>query len=154
MADVIGARMEKARELGATRVFDSRTEDIAQELRKCTGGRGVDSVYEMTGAKSCLMQTVDLARRGGTIVLVGLGAESVMPFNFEKLIWNQIQIRPCFRYKNIYPKAIRMLANGVIDVNRIISDRVRLEEVPQALRYHLENKDKITKMIVEMEGEA
>lgn len=150
MSDVLEARMEKARELGATRVFDAGSENVTERVMEMTGGRGVDSVYEMTGAKPCLMQTVDVARKGGVIVLVGLGPESVMPFNFEKLIWKQVQIRPCFRYQNIYPKAIRALAGGLINVNQIISDRVKLEEVPEALRYHIQKKNSITKMIVEM----
>lgn len=150
MCDVIERRMEKAMELGATAVFDSRKCDVAQEILRLTDGRGVDCVFEMTGNHNALMQTVDVACKGGVIVLVGLGPQSVMPFNFEKLIWNQVQIRPCFRYKNIYPKAIRAISSGMIHVVDIVSDRVRLEEVPEALKYHLAHKSDIIKMIVEM----
>ena len=151
MSDVIDIRMEKARQLGATRVFDARTENIQAEIMQLTGGRGVDSVYEMTGVPSSLMQTVDVCRKNGVIVLVGLGAQGTMPFDFEKLIWNQIRIQPCFRYKNIYPKAINAVASGSIPIKQIISDVVTLDEIPSALRYHMENKSKITKMIVNME---
>ena len=150
MCDVVEKRLEKALELGATAVFNSKSCNVAEEVMRLTNGRGVDCVYEMTGAEPVLMQTVDLARKGGTIVLVGLGQKSIMPFNFEKLIWNQIHIQPCFRYKNIYPLAIEAISAGLIDVESIVSDRVKLEDVPQALKYHLENKHNITKMVVEM----
>lgn len=150
MCDVIEKRMQKALELGATAVFDSRKCNPAEEIMRRTGGRGVNCVFEMTGNAAVLMQTVDVACKGGVIVLVGLGPQSVMPFNFEKLIWNQVQIRPCFRYKNIYPKAIRAISGGAIDVESIVSDRVTLQQLPEALKYHLERKSEIIKMIVEM----
>lgn len=153
MCDVIDKRIEKALELGATAVFNSKTSNVCEEVLRRTDGRGVDCVFEMTGNAAALMQTVDVACKGGVIVLVGLGPQSVMPFNFDKLIWNQVQIRPCFRYKNIYPKAIRAISGGVIDVESIISDRVQLGQFPHALKYHLQNKNEIIKMIVEMGGE-
>lgn len=150
MCDVIEKRMQKALELGATAVFDSRICNPAEEILHRTNGRGVDCVFEITGNAAALMQTVDVACKGGVIVLVGLGPQSVMPFNFEKLIWNQVQIRPCFRYKNIYPRAIRAISGGAIDVETVVSDRVTLQHLPEALKYHLEHKNEIIKMIVEM----
>lgn len=150
MCDVIPERMQKACELGAKKVFHAVQEDVVEELMKCTAGRGVDSVYEMSGAKSSLQMTVEVIKKGGIIVLAGLGAEMVMQFDFAKLIWNEVQIRTCFRYKNLYPKAIRAIVSGRIDVNPVISDVVKMDEVPEALMYHMENKAAITKMIVEM----
>lgn len=152
MCDVIDKRLEKALELGATAVFNSRSISPEEEVMRHTGGRGVDCVFEMTGNAAALMQTTDVVCRGGVIVLVGLGTQSIMPFNFDKLIWNQVQIRPCFRYKNIYPKAIRAISGGMIDVESIVSDEVELAQLPRALKYHLENKSEITKMIVKMGG--
>ncbi len=150
MADILEKRMDKARELGASAVFDASDPQITEKILSLTHGRGVDSVFEMTGSASALMQTVRFVRKGGSIVLVGLGSQAVMPFDFEKLIWNEVQIRPCFRYKNIYPKAIRAISNGLIHLDSMVSDRVRLEDTPEALKYHLENKAMITKMIIEM----
>lgn len=150
MSDVIEKRMEKARELGATEVFDARDPEMLSKLMQRTGQRGVDCVFEMTGNAAALAQTVDAARKGGVIVLVGLGPQSIMPFDFEKLIWKQVRIQPCFRYKNMYPKAIEAISDGSIDVESIVSDRVKLDQVPEAMKYHLEHKSTITKMIVEM----
>lgn len=151
MSDVIPGRIEKALELGAKKVFDASKDNVAEEIQRLTNGRGVDSVYEMTGSRQALFQTVELVRKGGIIVLVGLGSDSVMPYDFGKLIWNEVQIRTCFRYKNIYPKAIRAIASGTIDVSGLVSDRVKLSELPQALEYHVEHKADIIKMVVEME---
>jgi len=150
MCDMIPGRIQKAYELGATKVFHAVEDNIEEELKEITKGRGVDSVYEMTGAKSSLQMTVGVVKKGGIIVLVGLGAESVIPFDFGRLIWNEVQIRTCFRYKNLYPKAIRAIDSGRIDVSCVISDVVRLDEVPAALKYHMENKAAVIKMIVEM----
>lgn len=150
MSDMIQARREKALALGASEVFDPSRDNIAEKIQCLTDGRGVDSVYEMTGNSKALFQTMDLVRKGGVIVLVGMGSESIMPFDFGKLIWNEVQIRTCFRYKNIYPKAIRAIAAKQIDVMELISNQVTLDELPEALEYHVENKAEVIKMVVEM----
>lgn len=150
MSDVVPNRIQKAYELGATKVFDAAQEDVEEEILKITQGRGVDSVYEMTGSPQALMQTVNVARKGGIIVLVGLGSQDLITFDFGKLIWNENQIRTCFRYKNIYPDAIRALSSGAINVNGIVSNVVGLDQVPEALKYHLNNKNQVIKMMVEM----
>jgi len=150
MCDVIPSRIAKAYELGATKVFNAAEEEIVKEFMKITGGRGADSVYEMTGTQKALGQTVEVIRKGGIIVLVGIGTETVMSFNFGDLIWKEVQIRTCFRYKNIYPKAINAISSGTIDVSKVVSYTAKLDEVPEALHYHIEHKADITKMVVEM----
>ena len=44
------AKLEKARQLGAHEAFNYASVDVAAEVRRITGGRGVDVVVEHTGA--------------------------------------------------------------------------------------------------------
>lgn len=151
MCDVIQSRMEKARELGASRVFHGGREKVGEEIQKATKGRGVDCVFEVTGSQACLGETAEVMRKGGTVVLVGLGPESVMDYDFGKLIWKEGQIRTCFRYRNLYPKAIRAISSGKIPVEAVVSHRVGITELPGAMHRHMEQKQEIIKMVVDFE---
>lgn len=63
-------KLAKARELGAEAVIDHRQQDIAQEVRRLTGKRGVDVVFEHVG-QATWDQSVAALARGGRLVTCG-----------------------------------------------------------------------------------
>src|SRR5262249_39235574 len=62
-----------ARQSGAQHVFDYKRDDIAAEIAKLTGGRGVDVVFDATYSEQGFVQTAQTVRRGGSWVVLGLG---------------------------------------------------------------------------------
>jgi NADPH:quinone reductase-like Zn-dependent oxidoreductase len=67
------AKLEKAKALGADHVIDYERDDFAAEARRLTGKRGVDVVFEHTGAATWEKSIASLARNGR---LVTCGATS------------------------------------------------------------------------------
>lgn len=63
-------KLDKAWELGADAVIDHRQQDIAQEVRRLTGKRGVDVVFEHVGQATWDRSVAALAR-GGRLVTCG-----------------------------------------------------------------------------------
>lgn len=63
-------KLERARELGADQVIDYERDDFAAETRRLTGKRGVDVVFEHTGAATWEKSIASLAR-GGRLVTCG-----------------------------------------------------------------------------------
>lgn len=68
--DVDDAKLELATSLGAEVVVNARTSDVVAEVQKATGG--VHGVLVTAVHPEAFGQAVGLARRGGTIVFVGL----------------------------------------------------------------------------------
>lgn len=70
------AKLSKARSLGADHTINHRSQDIADEVRKLTGKRGVDVVVEHVG-KATWEKSVKSLAKGGRLVLCGAttGAE-------------------------------------------------------------------------------
>jgi NADPH:quinone reductase-like Zn-dependent oxidoreductase len=64
------AKLERARELGADHGIDYARDDFAAETRRLTGKRGVDVVFEHTGAETWEKSIASLAR-GGRLVTCG-----------------------------------------------------------------------------------
>jgi NADPH:quinone reductase-like Zn-dependent oxidoreductase len=65
-----GAKLERARALGADHVLDYETQDWVAEVRKLTGKRGVDIVFEHVGEKTMAGSIRSLAK-GGRVVTCG-----------------------------------------------------------------------------------
>jgi NADPH2:quinone reductase len=69
-----------AREAGADEVILYTSEDFESEVRKLTGGRGVDVVYDSVGRTTFEKSLNSLAHRG-MLVLYGQSSGVVPPFN-------------------------------------------------------------------------
>ncbi len=62
-----------ARQSGAHHVFDYKRDDVAAEIGKLTGGRGVDLVFDATYSEQGFVETAKTVRRGGSWIVLGVG---------------------------------------------------------------------------------
>jgi aryl-alcohol dehydrogenase len=69
--DVVPARLDLARKLGATHVVDASKEDYPTRIAEITGGVGAHGVIETTGNVQVLRHAVDSLTARGTAVVVG-----------------------------------------------------------------------------------
>lgn len=84
------AKIQTAKAMGATvGVNYSHTQDIAAEVKKLTGGRGVDIAFDTAGAKTLPISMGSL-RRGGRIVTCGITSGAEAPINIQQLYWNHL----------------------------------------------------------------
>lgn len=148
MTDVLQKRLDMALTLGAETAWKADAVDVPEVLMQATGGRGVDCVFETAGSTLATKQTVDLVARGGRIVLVGMSPDAVMPFDFGTLMGKEASINTVFRYRNLYPVAIRAVASGLVPVKRIVTNTFPFEQTIEAMRYSSMNKRDIIKTVI------
>jgi len=73
-----------AREAGADHVIRYREADVATEVRRLTGGRGVHAVYDSVG-QSTFEGSLRSLRTRGILVLFGQSSGAVPPFELRRL---------------------------------------------------------------------
>jgi len=151
VADVIDKRLQKAKEFGATRVIKADTEDTVKTIMELTGGKGVDCVFETAGNKITTAQTVKLVKGGGVVTIVGMSAESVIPYDISALVWKEATIKTVFRYRNLYPTAIKAVAAGQIPLKAVASDYFKFQDVQKAMDYNIKNKNDVIKIVIEFD---
>lgn len=149
VADILERRLEKALELGATRVFNSTRENIEDFVKTLPGG-GVDQVYECAGNRFTTLQTCRLIRRAGKVTLVGVSPEPVLEIDVATLNAMEGTIYSVYRYRNLWPKAIKAVSTGSIPVAKIVSHEFAFEDCIEAIQYSLEHKDEVIKSVIKM----
>ena len=150
VADLVDARLEKAKELGAAAVINSKNTDVFKEVERLTNGRGADVVFETAGSPVTIAQTPFLVRRGGTITLVGLASQEEITYNFAQIMDKEATIKSVFRYRNIYPKAIAAVSSGAIDVKKIVTHEFDLDHIQEAFDEAVNNKTDLVKAVIKV----
>ena len=149
VADVIEKRLEKAKELGATRVFNSREESI-EEFAKTLPGGGVDLVYECAGNRVTTLQSCKLIRRAGSVTLVGVSPEPILELDIATLNAMEGTIYSVYRYRNLYPSAIKAVSEGLIPLDRVVSHTFDFAKLIEGVDYSLKHKDEVVKGVIKM----
>lgn len=134
VTDVVPEKLEFARERGVDLAVNVSETDLEAAVDESTDGVGADVVIEASGAEPSIRSTLDVVRRGGTVVLVGLASEATVPIDVLELIDNEIDVHGSFRYKNTYDAAIDLLADGTVDVEGIVDFRSSLSSIDDAFQ--------------------
>jgi S-(hydroxymethyl)glutathione dehydrogenase/alcohol dehydrogenase len=133
--DRIETKLKLAIDNGATHtVFAEAGVDVPGAVREVTEGRGVDHAFEVVGLSSTIRDAYGMARRGGTVTVVGAGAfDDLVSISAMQLMVDGKTIRGCVYGssdpRRDFPRLLEMHRAGVIDVSRLISRRIRLDEV-------------------------
>jgi (R,R)-butanediol dehydrogenase/meso-butanediol dehydrogenase/diacetyl reductase len=123
-------RRRTAERFGADGVFDPQAEDIAGAVKSVTS-IGADVVVDAAGI--LLPESLQLVRRGGRIILFGMNQHAERPFNQHDLTRHEVSVFGSFIQRTAFPKVVRMLESGLLPVEKLITHRLRLDEVGQGL---------------------
>lgn len=150
VVDLFDIRLDKAKELGAWNVVNAREQDPIEAVRRLHDGIGPDLVFETAGSTVAASQTIKMAKRGGTIMIVG-NVTGQTPVDFQLMTNKELTIKSNFRYRNIYPTTIDAVASGRIDVKSIISRYYPLDQAPQAFEDCINEKATMVKAVIAFE---
>jgi 2-desacetyl-2-hydroxyethyl bacteriochlorophyllide A dehydrogenase len=126
---------EAAQRLGATRVF--RGAGAADELRAAARGDAVDVVIETVGGTAgTLGDAVRLARRGGTVMVLGIFTEEPR-LDATTLVMKEIRLIGSMTYgrsgaRTDFERALALLAANPDPFRALITHRIPLEEIARA----------------------
>ena len=134
--DVVPGKLDLAKEFGATDVVNSAEDDPVGTVRELTGG-GVHYSFEAIGLAKTAQQAFKMVRRGGTATVIGMIPVGTMveihgpEFLGEKKL--QGSNMGSNRFRVDMPRFIDFYLQGKLHLDKMISGRIRLEQVNEAL---------------------
>lgn len=134
--DPVASRREAALRFGATEAVSP--EEFADAKQRITAGEGFDYVFEVVGKSATARTAYENTRRGGTLCIVGAGAlDDNFQVNMFELFFDEKRILPSMYgggdVLRSYERAIALWRAGRIDLASMITHRVRLDGINDAL---------------------
>ncbi len=133
--DLIPARIEKAKQLGAEAAFDARDPDLVSRIQELTHGLGVDVSLLAVPSEKAFFQALDCTRKGGKILFFAEFPDQVeIPLNPNVLYQREIDLMGSYSSSyRVQALATDIVFNRRINVDALISDRYPLEKLDQAV---------------------
>jgi L-iditol 2-dehydrogenase len=125
---------------------------VEEEVRAFTRGRGADLVFETAGSVQTAQLSVEVARRGGKVVLVGLPSKTHFDFGVIRILDKELDILGVFRYANMYKGCVDLLNARRVNLATLITHRFPLEKTQEALLFAHEHKAESIKVVVNVGG--
>lgn len=123
------ARQELAAHYGASLVLEPDDPNMQAKILDHTNGLGAALVFEAAGTPSSLRTAVDVARKGGKIVVLGVFHEDVA-LDYRMILLAEKQIIGSLIYqRQDFAAAIDILAAGGIDRQRHITSEIPLHDI-------------------------
>ena len=167
-------RLQLAERGGAETLDYSRCDDVVEELKYRTGGRGPDACVDAVGMEAhaasisglydeietrlmletdrpmVLRQAIQACRKGGTVSIPGVYAGFLNKLNFGAAFGKGLTLRMGQTNMHKYMKPLlQKITDGAIDPSEIISHRVGLRDAPRMYKVFRDKQDHCTKVVLD-----
>lgn len=134
--DVREAALEFATSFGATHTVDARTPDVVSQVQQITDG-GAHLAFEAFGSGATTKLAVDLLRKAGTAVIVGLAPVGETAAIEPTMLTRQEKtIRGCYygssRPRQDMPRILDWYSRGLINIDDLITRKYALDDINRA----------------------
>lgn len=131
ICDMLEEKLKIAGSYANIHPVNLKTGSLKDTVADLTMGRGCDVIFECSGAKSAVLGISEFARPAATAVMVGMPVEPA-PFDLIAAQSKELVIKTIFRYANMYPRTIRLIRSGALDIKRLISSVFGFEDSVKA----------------------
>jgi 2-desacetyl-2-hydroxyethyl bacteriochlorophyllide A dehydrogenase len=144
-------RLQMARQLGARLAIDNLEEDALAQVLELTSDLGVATAFEAVGLESTLLQSLHALKKGGTAVVLGIFEEPGASIPANLFIQKETTLKGSQGYNWDFQTAIKLVENGAVDLQPLITHMLPLEELGQGFELLLEPSQQAIKVIIRMD---
>lgn len=126
-------RMKLGKELGIERTINIQEENIEEVIKELTNGYGVDKVFDCSGSIHAVNSGLNLLKKKGTLIQVGIFSKSVNELDQEKIIQKElIYVGSRSQKPTSWDLALYLLDTGKVNAKALISKVYSLEDWQEA----------------------
>ncbi|HKT79143.1 MAG TPA: alcohol dehydrogenase catalytic domain-containing protein [Vicinamibacterales bacterium] len=143
------ARLDMATRFGATVALNSEDADLIPQIRRLTGGRGVDVAIEALGRQETFENALRATRPGGTVSSLGVySGKLVAPYEaiYAGLGDQTIVTTLCPGGHERMRRLMTMIEHGRVDLSPLITHHFALDEIRDAFELFSTGRDRVLKV--------
>lgn len=144
-------RLELAKEYGATATIMTDKEDPAAVISNLTDGEMADVVVECTGASVIYNQAIEITRKTGTLVLLGLNGKN-NPINTDAIIEKELTVKGCSGQPNNCQDAMDTINSGKYAIEKMATHRFLVKDADQALAFAMQPSEDLIRVVMDCNG--
>ncbi|OXG70602.1 L-iditol 2-dehydrogenase [Cryptococcus neoformans Gb118] len=135
ITDLFPSRLEFAKKLVPTVKTvqiekTAKPEEVAEQIKDAAGMQ-LSLALDCTGMESSIRSAIFSVKFGGKVFVIGVGpSEQSYPFGYCSA--REIDLQFQYRYNNQYPKAIRLVSGGLVNLKPLVTHRFTLKEAVKA----------------------
>jgi alcohol dehydrogenase len=131
--DRLDAKLEFARELGATHTFNSDDPDVVAKVREATRG-GVEAALEFAGSVKALEFSYAITRRGGTTITAGLPhPKAMLSLPAVSLVAEERTLKGSYIGSGVpsrdIPRFLGLYKRGKLPIDKLLTHRLKLDDI-------------------------
>jgi threonine dehydrogenase-like Zn-dependent dehydrogenase len=137
-------RLARMRDVGADALIAARGQDAINQVKAATGGRGADVVVEFAGTPEAAREAIQMARRGGRVVLAGATGpgRELSGVDLSTIVRGHLDIYGSLANPyGISARGLELMARGSVNVNPLITHHFPLTDFPEAWQTFVERRD-------------
>ncbi len=150
--DLNADKQEMAKKFGATHACGP--DELADLKASITGeAGGFDYGFEAIGLPQTVRSAYDATRRGGTVVVVGVGGfDKIVEFNMFELFFDEKSIKGSYYgssdVRRDFNRLLRLWKAGKLDLEGMITQRVGLDDVNEAIQQMI--RGEVIRTVIEL----
>ena len=149
-ADIDDEKLAIAKEMGASYVINTKTEDVHQRLQEITDGYGPDVIIEAVGSVPTYQMAINEVAFTGRVACVGY-AKSDVSFQTKFFVQKELDIRGSRNaMSQDFRAVIRYLERGICPTEKLITKVILPEEALETMRWWNENPGKVFRILVKL----
>ena len=113
--------------------FSHSAEDFQRFVVEKMEGIEPAVVMECTGVESSIAGAIHAVKFGGKVFIIGVGKDEIK-IPFMRLSVKEVDLQFQYRYCNTWPRAIRLVSSGLIDMKKLVTHRYGLEDAIEAFK--------------------
>ncbi len=151
--DIDDAKLELAKQFGATHTINSSNEDPVEKIRELTDGNGVDVAIEAIGLPQTYEQAFYARDLAGTVVLVGVpNPEMKVELPFIEIFGRGGALKSswygdCLPSRD-FPMLIDLYLQGRLNLDGFVSETIGIDDVEEA--FHKMERGEVLRSVVVM----
>ena len=102
-------------------------EETAAEIVAAMGGLEPALAVDCTGAEPSIAAAIWAVKFGGKVFVIGVGRDEIK-IPFMRASTREVDVQFQYRYCNTWPRAIRLVSSGVVDLSPLVTHRFPLDD--------------------------